>query len=113
MIAQALPPHPLGLIRVLLTLPVANVSVDLPEHGVVLALLEVLEERADVGVVVERVPSGQLEPAPRRASNRLIAGFDYPQNRVFRVSQFGLTMRVEAAGIEPASAAAPAEHLQA
>jgi hypothetical protein len=48
------------------------------------------------------VPSGQLEPAPRRASNRLIAGFDYPQNRVFRVSQFGLTMRVEAAGIEPA-----------
>ena len=66
-----------------------------------------------VRVVEQRLLRGELEPAPRRASNRLIAGFDYPQNRAFRVSHFGLTMRVEAAGIEPASAAAPAERLQA
>jgi len=36
-----------------------------------------------VRVVVERVLRGELESAAWRASNRLIAKFDYPQNRVF------------------------------
>ena len=88
-------------------------SFDLAEHSRVLALVEVLKERVYVSVVVEALVRGEREAASRRASNRLIAGFDYPQNRGFRGFQFGLTMRMEAAGIEPASAAAPAERLQA
>ena len=112
-IPHVLPLDPLRLLRRLVVFPVPDVPLDLAEHGLVLAPVEVLEERADVCVVVERLPSGELVPPSRRASNRLIAGFDYPQNRVFRLSQFGSTMRMEAAGIEPASAAAPAERLQA
>ena len=98
---HVLPLDPLRLRWRLLAFPFADVPLDLAEHGRVLALVEVLEERADVSVVVERPLRGELEPAARRESNRLIAGFDYPQNRVFRLFQFGLTMRMEAAGIEP------------
>lgn len=44
------------------------------------ALTASIEDRPRVRVVVQRLLGGELEPAPRRASNRLIAGFDYPQS---------------------------------
>ena len=86
---------------------------DLSERGHLIAFVEILEDLRRVLVVVARLLRRELKTPPRRASNRLIAGFDYLQNRSFRLFQFGLTMGVEAAGIEPASAAAPAERLQA
>ena len=108
-----LPANPLRLLRRLLPLPLANVPLDLAEHTDLVPLVEVLKDLRRVLVLMPRQLRRELEPAARRASNRLFAGFDYPQNRSFRLVQFGLTMRMEAAGIEPASAAAPAERLQA
>ena len=105
--------HPLLLLGGLLTLPLSSVTLDLAERADLIALVEVFEDVEWVVVVVPRLLRREPEPASRRESNRLIAGFDYPQNGVFRGLQFGLTMRMEAAGIEPASAAAPAERLQA
>lgn len=56
--------HPLGLLRRLLALPLASMSLDRAKDGLLPALIEVPDDQFRVLVVVERQLRGGIEPAP-------------------------------------------------
>jgi hypothetical protein len=105
--------HPFGLSQRLLTLPLDDVPLDLPQDGAVLASVEVLDDRVRMVVVLERLARGEIEPAPAplrtpESADSITRGMSRLLRSIFR-----LTKPMEAAGIEPASVVASTERLQA
>jgi hypothetical protein len=64
----------------LLPLPFDHMPLDLPQHGAVLAPVEVVDDRVRVIVVVESLARGEIEPAPAPPSDAGICRFDYPRD---------------------------------